>query len=183
MSTEELELARAAANLTDEDLTWIQERGQQITQDVSENPASEEDASEEPSSQQEDSEELSSQEDRQEEEAQDEPDSEDTDSQDTQEEETDATRRTVDHEWPEVGEILEADYEGEHYEAEVVSRPRYKSGKAIRILSGPAIGEIERSMSGAMLKATEKQREDYDLGRSGVANGWDFWSVKTPGGE
>lgn len=87
-------------------------------------------------------------------------------------------RRKVDHEWPEVGTVLEADYQGVHYEAEVVSRPRYKSGKAIRILSGPAIGKVERSMSGAMLKATEKQREEEDLGRKGVSNGWDFWQIK-----
>ncbi|MFP4029724.1 MAG: hypothetical protein ACLFWL_18250 [Candidatus Brocadiia bacterium] len=96
----------------------------------------------------------------------------------SQEETGTRKRRKIDHEWPEVGTILEAHYQGVHYEAEVVSRPRYKSGKAIRILSGPAIGEVERSMSGAMLKATEKHREEEGLGRKGVSNGWDFWKVK-----
>jgi len=88
------------------------------------------------------------------------------------------SRKSVDHEWPDAGAVLEADYKGRHYEAEVISMPRYKSGKAIRILTGPAAGEVERSMSGAMMTATEKQREENDLGRSGVSNGWTFWSVK-----
>ncbi len=82
------------------------------------------------------------------------------------------------HQWPEVGTILEADYEGLHYEAEVISAPRYKSGKAVRILTGPATDAVERSMSGAMLKATEKQRKASDLGKKGASNGWKFWKVK-----
>jgi len=87
-------------------------------------------------------------------------------------------RRQVKHQWPEVGTVLEADYFGQHYEAEVVTAPRYKSGKAVRILTGPAAGQVYRSLSGAMLKATEKQRQDEGLGKKGVANGWTFWSVK-----
>ena len=92
-------------------------------------------------------------------------------------------RRKVEHQWPEVGTILEADYKGEHYQAEVIRMPRYKNGKAVRILNGPASGEVESSMSGAMLTATEKQREENDLGRSGVANGWEFWEVKEEPGQ
>ena len=91
------------------------------------------------------------------------------------------SRSNADHRWPEVGAVLEADYKGRHYEAEVISMPRYKSGRAIRILTGPAAGEVERSMSGAMMTATEKQREENDLGRSGVSNGWKFWDVKEEG--
>jgi len=87
-------------------------------------------------------------------------------------------RRSGGHRWPEVGAILEADYEGAHYEAEVISAARYKSGKAVRILTGPATDSVERSMSGAMLKATEKQRKASDLGKKGVSNGWKFWKVK-----
>jgi len=87
-------------------------------------------------------------------------------------------RRQVKHEWPEVGTVLEADYFGQHYEAEVVAAPHSKSGKAVRILTGPAAGQVCRSLSGAMLKATKKQRQDEGLGKKGVANGWTFWSVK-----
>jgi len=87
-------------------------------------------------------------------------------------------RRSVSHRWPEVGTILEADYRGQRYEAEVVPMPRLKSGKALKILTGPAAGTVCTSMSRAMLQATEQQRKEQGLGKSGVANGWDFWSEK-----
>lgn len=87
-------------------------------------------------------------------------------------------RRHVKHEWPEVGTILEADYHSVHYEAEVIAAPRYRSGKAVRILTGPGAGRTCRSLSGAMLKATEAQRKEQGLGKKGVANGWDFWEVE-----
>jgi len=86
-------------------------------------------------------------------------------------------RRTIQREWPAVGTILEADYEGVHYEAEVITAPRYKSGRALKILTGPAAGTIFHSMTGAMLAATKVQRHENDLGRKGVANGWDFWNA------
>jgi len=84
-------------------------------------------------------------------------------------------RRRIAHRWPEAGTVLEADYHGVHYEAEVVPSPRYRSGKAVRILTGPAAGQLCRSLSGAMLKATERQREEQGLGKKGVTNGWKFW--------
>ncbi len=90
-------------------------------------------------------------------------------------------RRTFHREWPDVGTILEADYEGVGYEAEVVAAPRYKSGKALRILTGPAAGEVCHSPTGAMLKATEAQRKENNLGRKRVANGWRFWKAKGGG--
>ena len=163
MSTDELQLARAAASLTEEDLQWVREHGPQITPDDPE--SSDYEDAQDASSPEEDSQELSSQEDA--------PEAEDS-----PEEEEDRRRRNVEHEWPQVGTILEADYEGTRYEAEVISMPRYKSGRAIRITTGPAAGEVERSMSGAMLTATEKLREENDLGRKGVSNGWKFWSPK-----
>ena len=156
MSTTEMELARAAASLTEEEILYIHERGQQITP---EDPIS---------SDYEDAQEASSQEEDSQEDA---PEAEDS----SDEEEEDSKRRNVEHEWPQVGTILEAEYEGTRYEAEVISMPRYKSGKALRITSGPAAGEVERSMSGAMLTATKQQREENDLGRKGVSNGWEFW--------
>ena len=81
------------------------------------------------------------------------------------------------HEWPEVGTILEVDYEGVHYDAEVIAAPRCKSGRALKILTGPAAGTVHHSMTGSMLAATEVQRDENDLGRKGVANGWDFWNA------
>ena len=137
MSTTEMELARAAASLTEEEILWIQERGQQITPRDSHAPNTQEDRSEEMASQ-----ECGSQEDASENAATEE------------DQDRDQKRRKVEHEWPPVGAILEACYEGTRYEAEVISMPRYKSGRAIRILTGPAAGEVERSMSGAMLTAT-----------------------------
>jgi len=86
-------------------------------------------------------------------------------------------RRRIAHRWPEVGAILEADYHGVHYEAEVVAAPRYRSGKAVRILNGPAAGRLCRSLSGAMLRATQEQRRREGLGNKGVSNGWRFWRV------
>jgi len=90
-------------------------------------------------------------------------------------------RRTIKREWPAVGTILEADYEGVHYEAEVIEAPRYRSGKALKILTGPAAGKVHHSMTGAMLAATEVQREEEGLGRKGVANGWEFWKATEEG--
>jgi len=84
-------------------------------------------------------------------------------------------RRQVQHEWPEVGTILETDYHGQHYEAEVIQAGRYRDGKALKILTGSAAGYICRSPSGAMLKATEGQRQEQGLGKRGVTNGWAFW--------
>ena len=90
-------------------------------------------------------------------------------------------RRQINHPWPDVGEILEADYHGVRYEAEVISMPRLKSERAMRILTGPAAGITCRSMTGAMLKATEEQRSEMKIGRGGVPNGWRFWKVSTGG--
>jgi hypothetical protein len=90
-------------------------------------------------------------------------------------------RRTINHEWPEVGAVLEADYAGEHYEAKVIAARKYKSGKALRLLNGPAVGQTHHSFTGAMLAATEKQRDEQGLGRKGVSNGWGFWKVREGG--
>jgi len=87
-------------------------------------------------------------------------------------------RRTIQREWPVVGTILAADYEGVHYEAEVIAAPRYRSGRALKVLTGPAAGTVHHSMTGAMLAATEVQRDENGLGRKGVANGWGFWHAR-----
>ena len=90
-------------------------------------------------------------------------------------------RRQIEHPWPDIGEILEADYHGVRYEAEVISMPRLRSGRAMRILTGPAAGITCRSMTGAMLKATEEQRSEMKIGRNGVPNGWNFWKASKGG--
>ena len=92
--------------------------------------------------------------------------------------ETRRKRRHLKRPWPETGAILEADYQGTHYEAEIIPAPQYRSGKAIKILTGDAAGQVSHSMSGAMLVATEHQRQQQGLGRKGLANGWSFWNVK-----
>ena len=85
-------------------------------------------------------------------------------------------RRHIEREWPETGTRLYADYFGTRYLAEMVTAAKkLKSGKQIRIASGPAIGEICDSFTEAMIRATEKQREKQNLGRKGISNGWEFW--------
>ena len=88
-------------------------------------------------------------------------------------------RRHVEHEWPAIGTILSGIYYGALYRAEVVSAgKRLKSGKQLKLLDGPAEGQCFDSLTKAMMVATVKQRQDNNLGRSGVANGWDFWAAE-----
>lgn len=86
-------------------------------------------------------------------------------------------RRTFEHQWPEPGTVLQADYEGVHYEAQVIVDAGSRSQRAVKILSGPADGKICRSPTGAMMEATQKQRTERNLGKKGVANGWSFWKA------
>ena len=156
MHTEERPLAEAAASLTVKDLEWVQ--GHRM---MPQEPTPSEKA---PLSHQT----VSDQEDPSQEES----------SQTADAAPEKKTRKRVPHEWPEVRTILEADYHGQHYEAEVIEAPRCKSGKAVRIITGAATGNVCRSMSAAMLEATHAQREQQSLGKSGVANGWEFWKGK-----
>ena len=169
MTPEQQQITEAAAALTPEDLGWLQENDmlpQAEAKDVSsETPTAEDDgeqASEEAVASQESSEAT---------------EQEAAACTDTAPSEK-RTRKRVQHQWPEIGEIFEADYQGQHYEAEVIAAPKLKSGKALKLLTGPAAGQVHNSLSKAMLMATEAQREAEGLGRSGVANGWDFWQVK-----
>ena len=92
-------------------------------------------------------------------------------------------RRRLGHEWAEVGTLLCADYHGVHYEAEVIAAPRHRSGRALKLLTGPAAGAVCRSFSGAMLRATESQRQEQGLGRKSAASGWGFWRAKGADGQ
>jgi hypothetical protein len=85
-------------------------------------------------------------------------------------------RRRVEREWPEIGTELFAEYFGVRYTADVFpANKKLKSGKQIRVTSGPALGTVCDSFSEAMLAATEEQRKTHFLGRKGVSNGWLFW--------
>ncbi len=60
---------------------------------------------------------------------------------------------------------------------------QYADGAALGGLTGgPAQGEVSSSFSGAMMVATEAQREAAGLGRKGISSGWDFWQVREDGG-
>ena len=85
-------------------------------------------------------------------------------------------RRRIEREWPNTGTILSSDYYGTAYAAEIIpAMKKLKSGKQIRITSGPAQGIVCDSFSEAMLCATEIQRNEQNLGRKGTSNGWLFW--------
>ena len=154
MSTQDQDLAEAAAGLTVKDFRYLEENDMLPEREADSKKRAH---AQEASSEQADSQESSA---------------------GKEDSEKKAKRSKVKHEWPEVGAIVEADYKGLHYEAKVVSMPRLKSGKGLEILTGPAAGTVCKSMTRAMLEATKEQREQQDLGRSGVSNGWKFWSVK-----
>jgi len=155
MNAEERKLAQAAASLTVEDFRYLQEHGMIPTQDAG-NPSDTRIAVTHAA-----------------------PTQPEAASQETSPRESKKRkRRHLGREWPETGAILEADYEGTHYEVEVIPAPQYKSGKALRILTGNAAGQVSHSMSGAMFVATESQRKRQGLGRKGLANGWAFWKVR-----
>ena len=161
MNEPELELARAAAALTVEDYRYLEGRGMLCPR----GPSSGEDDSPESASPEAASEK-----------AQDRASKERADQ--AQPHPRRRGRRTLSRTWPEVGTVLYADYQGRRYEAEVVQAPKYRSGRAFKVLTGPAAGRVCHSLSGAMLAATEAQRKEQGLGMKGVSNGWAFWKAK-----
>jgi len=65
----------------------------------------------------------------------------------------------------------------------VVAAPKMKSGRALQIINGPAMGRIYNSLTSAMVAATERQRRKLKHGKSrrGMpATGWDFWKRPEP---
>ena len=85
-------------------------------------------------------------------------------------------RRHIEREWPDVGTVLSSEYFGATYTAEIIpASKKLKSGKQIRITSGPTQGTVCDSFSEAMVVATEIQRNEQSLGRKGASNGWVFW--------
>lgn len=84
------------------------------------------------------------------------------------------------HEWPPIGAVLQADYFGTVYQAEVVAANKLlKSGKQLNLLDGPARGKRFDSFSRAMLAATAHQRKTMRLDRRGMSSGWTFWKAVT----
>ena len=84
------------------------------------------------------------------------------------------------HNWWPVGTELVGRLGSETFTAEVIENPQVKSGRSIRIASGPASGEVCITPTRAALQATEAYRQARNLGRSGgVTNGWTFWKART----
>ncbi len=84
------------------------------------------------------------------------------------------------HQWWPVGTELLGEIGSEVFAAEVIANPQVKSGRSIRILSGPADGEVCITPTRAALRATEAYRQAHNVGRAGgVTNGWTFWKART----
>ena len=84
------------------------------------------------------------------------------------------------HEWWPIGTELVGEVGSQIVSAEVIENPQVKSGRSIRILSGPATDEVCLTPTRAALRATEDYREAHNLGRSGgVTNGWTFWQAQS----
>jgi len=83
------------------------------------------------------------------------------------------------HEWWPVGTQLIGRIASEAFHASVVENPRVKSGRSLRIDSGPAQGRICITPTRAAIEATEEYRRSSNIGRGGgVTNGWTFWRLK-----
>jgi hypothetical protein len=68
----------------------------------------------------------------------------------------------------------------EFFTAEVVENLSVKSGRSLKLTSGPAQGKVCITPTRAALEATEDYRQAHNLGRGGgVTNGWTFWQPRT----
>jgi len=84
------------------------------------------------------------------------------------------------HNWWPVGTELVGQFGSDVFTAEVIENPQVKSGRSIRITSGPATGEVCITPTRAALRATESYRQAHNVGRAGgVTNGWTFWRART----
>ncbi|MCB9851909.1 MAG: hypothetical protein H6819_02340 [Phycisphaerales bacterium] len=80
------------------------------------------------------------------------------------------------HEWWPVGTQLVGRIGAETFHVTVVENPQVKSGKSLRIDSGPAQGRVCITPTRAAIEATENHRQSAGMGRGGgVTNGWTFW--------
>ena len=86
------------------------------------------------------------------------------------------------HDWWPIGTELVAHVGGEEFTAEVVENPSVKSGRSLKLTSGPAQGRICVTPTRAALEATEDCRQANKLGRGGgVTNGWTVWKPRSDG--
>jgi len=84
------------------------------------------------------------------------------------------------HEWWPIGTEVVGQIGREFFTAEVVENRAVKSGRSLKLTSGPAQGRICITPTRAALEATEDYRQARNLGRGGgVTNGWTFWQPRT----
>jgi len=84
------------------------------------------------------------------------------------------------HDWWSLGTEVIGQIGAEFFTAVVVENPSVKSGRSLRITSGPAQGQICITPTRAAMEATEAYRQAHSLGRGGgVTNGWLFWQPRT----
>ena len=84
------------------------------------------------------------------------------------------------HEWWPVGTEVVGQVGSEFFTAVVVENPSVKSGRSLKLTSGPAQGRICITPTRAALESTEDYRQANNLGRGGgVTNGWTFWQPRT----
>ena len=86
----------------------------------------------------------------------------------------------VRHDWWPLGTEVIGQIGAEFFTATVVENPAVKSGRSLKITSGPAQGRICITPTRAAMEATEDFRQAHNLGRGGgVTNGWVFWQPRT----
>ncbi len=85
--------------------------------------------------------------------------------------------------WPSVGTIMEGQFLGEVFRAEVVKATKLKSGKALKLLSPPVKGTICRSYSAAQDVVTLAHRQRMGVkGKAGLGPAWTWWRSMSPVG-
>jgi len=86
----------------------------------------------------------------------------------------------VKHEWWPLGTELIGQIGSEFFTAVVVENASVKSGRSLKLTSGPAQGKICITPTRAAMEATEAYRQAHNVGRGGgVTNGWQFWQPRT----
>ena len=84
------------------------------------------------------------------------------------------------HKWWPIGTEVVGQIGREFFTAEVVENRAVKSGRSLKLTSGPAQGRTCITPTRAALEATEDYRQARNLGRGGgVTNGWTFWQPRT----
>lgn len=86
----------------------------------------------------------------------------------------------VKHDWWPLGTEVVGQIGTEFFTAIVVENASVKSGRSLKIASGPAQGKVCITPTRAAMEATEAYRQAHNLGRGGgVTNGWSFWQPRT----